>query len=518
MTVRDWRPSIRVALLASLVPFALLVAWALRAPLDLSVGDQAQYLLHARSLLEGRDYTDNGYIHYAAVPVSPAAYPPGLPLLIALVQALGGSIMVLRVSMACAATAFLYLAGRYLASLEEEWTGPATIVMCGLVPQLALYATGLYTDFVFSALVWACCLLIDRPGPWTRSRIAGLTLCGAVAITFRTAAIALIPALIVHQLWRAYRHRESRTRALVPLLVWIIAYVVVDHVYPSTAGYVHQINGAVADGPADLAYVVVARLLVRRLLAYRDLVSLLQLTPTRSNVANTAYHALALALAAVGGVLWMRRAGVRFLFCFAAFYVGILLLMPWPASRFLWPLLPGLWFATLLGARYLVESVAPNARRALTATLAAAGVIALSARAFGPPPAPLVGIGDLREGRELYDVIARMGARSALRLGFFNPRDAARLPGVSAMSIPYRAPNELLEELASHQVTHVVAGSMGTDAPGDSAMRRALTERSASFAKVFANDSFALYRIVLDPELSTRSNGADATRLFDRRR
>src|SRR5438093_4764203 len=38
----------------ALVPFLLIALLELRAPLDLSIGDQAQYILHARSILTGR--------------------------------------------------------------------------------------------------------------------------------------------------------------------------------------------------------------------------------------------------------------------------------------------------------------------------------------------------------------------------------------------------------------------------------------------------------------------------------
>lgn len=497
------RFSLGVVLLAAVAPFLAIALWQLRAPLDLSLGDQAQYLIHARSMLQGRGYTDDGYIHYTPVPVSPVAYPPGLPLLIALVQGIGGSIGVLRVLMVLIATAYLYVAGRYLSVLDEEWGGPATALVCGLVPGLALYATGLYTDFAFSALVWTCCLLVDRPGHWSRGRIVALALCGAAAIGFRTAAIALIPALIAHQAWRAIRQHESRTRAIAPLVTWIAAYVALDHFFPATAGYVGQIGGAVGDGPAQHVYVVMGRLLVQRALDYRELATAFQLNPTPWAVPNAIYHVLAMLLTGLGLIVWTRRAGVRFLFCFAAFYLGMLLLMPWPSSRFLWPLLPMFWFATLAGGKEILARVGHDERRALRVTLAAAGLVAVSAVAFGPPAPRLVGIGDLREGRELYDAIRRLAGDSTLRLGFFNPRDAARLTGVSAMSIPTREPDELLGEFASHGVSHVVVGSMGTDERGDSAMRRALAERSSRFAKVFANDSFAIYRImpeVRDPD------------------
>jgi len=74
-----WRR--QTLLLAALLPFLVLALLNLRAPIDLSLGDQAQYVLHARSILAGRAYTDDGYIYTSRVVISPQAYPPGLPWL-----------------------------------------------------------------------------------------------------------------------------------------------------------------------------------------------------------------------------------------------------------------------------------------------------------------------------------------------------------------------------------------------------------------------------------------------------
>src|SRR5262245_8006704 len=78
----------------ALLPFLVLALLELRAPLDLSIGDQAQYVLHARSILAGRAYTDDGYIYTSRVVISPMAYPPGLPLVIAGVEGVGAPLIV----------------------------------------------------------------------------------------------------------------------------------------------------------------------------------------------------------------------------------------------------------------------------------------------------------------------------------------------------------------------------------------------------------------------------------------
>src|SRR5947209_4817338 len=76
---------------ASLVPFLILAVhhWSWPPPAD--AGDYAQYLSHARAIVEGRPYAQIGYLyHPSAWGVGPPAYPPGLPLTLAPAVAIGG--------------------------------------------------------------------------------------------------------------------------------------------------------------------------------------------------------------------------------------------------------------------------------------------------------------------------------------------------------------------------------------------------------------------------------------------
>lgn len=169
-------------LLAALLPFIALAFWHLRAPIDLALGDQAQYILHARALLEGKEYTDNGYIYYPAVALSPAAYPPGLPMLIALVQTSGGPLLIVRVVMVLTAVVCFYFAGRCLIALGDALLAPAAGLLPVLTPQLPFFATGLATDLAFALVVWGCCLLIDGPGRWLHGRIAAISFLRVLAL------------------------------------------------------------------------------------------------------------------------------------------------------------------------------------------------------------------------------------------------------------------------------------------------------------------------------------------------
>jgi hypothetical protein len=483
----------------ALIPFLILSLLELRAPLDLSIGDQAQYVLHARSILSGRAYTDDGYIYTPRVEFSPQAYPPALPLVIAAVEGTGAPMVVTRLVMIASAILFLYFAGLYLATLDDPWLGPAAILMCAFTPNLALYATGIYSDFAFAAIAWGCCLLVDRPGEWRSGRIAALTVLGALALAFRTAGVALIPALVVHQAWRTWRHKEPWTRAVVPVVVWVATYFAIDLLLPVTQGYAHQIASGVASDAAKPSVLALAGVLVRRVLSYQDFVSALQFTPTPWRAANLAYHAAALVALAVGGIAWARRAGVRFLFCFAAFYVGIILLMPWTIGRFLWPLAPLIWFATLDGARTMLQAVRMERVRAAETAVLVAASVALVAALVGPEAPSLVGIGDLPEGRALYAALEREAASMPVRAMASNPRDAALVRGVSAMSIPMSKPDSLIAEADSYRITHAVFGSLGRDTTADRVMLEALRRYPERFHPVYANEKFRLYRMVPAP-------------------
>ena len=84
------RPSATVIAL-SVLPFVILAAlhWSY-APL-ITAGDYAQYLLHADALAHGRAYADIGYIYSPLAPfIGPRVQPPGLPLTILPIVAVGG--------------------------------------------------------------------------------------------------------------------------------------------------------------------------------------------------------------------------------------------------------------------------------------------------------------------------------------------------------------------------------------------------------------------------------------------
>ena len=140
-------------------------------------GDHAQYLAHAKAIVEGRPYTDIGYIYHPAAPMlAPRAYAAGTPpharadrragcwvdsplnQLLMLVSVFG--LCVARVSTASVrprAVAGCACCGFTAVALEAR--------MGTIVPL---------SDPGFCALLWGIIFVVDAP-VWTWQRIALVT-------------------------------------------------------------------------------------------------------------------------------------------------------------------------------------------------------------------------------------------------------------------------------------------------------------------------------------------------------
>lgn len=134
-----------------------------------------------------------------------------------------------------------------------------------------------------------------------------------------------------------------------------------------------------------------------------------------------------------------------------------------------------------------------HAWRAAVAT----GLLLAAVSAVTRPPAePLVGIRDVPQGREPYRAMGALAEREPVRAVFFNPRDVARVPGVSALSVPRGSIEHLERELRSYRINYAILGSMGRERSADTLLGRIATERPDVFGQVFSNDSVVVYRIV----------------------
>ena len=167
-------------------------------------GDFALYLAHARNLVEGTPYGDTGYLYSRHNPfVSPPTYPPGFPLLLAPVLAVGGMNFVpLKVIGVVSLLLTLPLGFVVLRNHLHRADRINWMLLLGLSPYLWAFRQSVLSDLPFTMLVLACLGVINGispgttpPRPWWHGAVAGILMGGASAL--RTVGFVLPVAVII---------------------------------------------------------------------------------------------------------------------------------------------------------------------------------------------------------------------------------------------------------------------------------------------------------------------------------
>lgn len=475
----------RRSVLLALMPFVLLAAFHWSDGPGETAGDYSQYLLHARALWEGKAYTDIGYIYteYDAV-VGPRAYPPGLPVLLLPAFALGGSIVLMRLTMVGLAIAFLVVAGRYFAEHDESplWLG--VVAFSALSPRLVHSSTQVASDLAFSAFVWGILVLGDRP-TWRPRQIVLMSVLAAGAVFCRTAGVALVPALSFLVL---VRWRDLKLWPLVPAASAAAAFLVTNAMLPVSSSYMDQVS---------LNPIVIVRQMAANVVEYRFAVFDGLLYPFPSNVLNDVYHTVGVPVAAIGIGLWLARGPHAWLLVsFCAWY--LLVLLPFHASpaRYVWPLFPVLVFGTLYGTQWMVGLIAPQWKGERSRAAALATLAFLAFLSVFHPEARMHegGVAKRPDVRALFAALQAKAAVERVRVAFFKPRVMAWEASIPTMAIFAAEVDEILEELEHQGITHVVVGDLGHNPQATAAFARATEERPDRFALEFENPSVKLYR------------------------
>ena len=467
----------------AVLPFLFLVIRQWSFGYGLTAGDYAQYLLHAAALSRGEHYGNIGYIFTQYNPlIGPPAEPPGLPLTLAPLLAIAGEdITLIRLIIATSAVVFLALSGRYVAQRHGSWIGAGVVMLTGVALETQYATSNVLSDLGFAALIWGVIVCADAAGLWTWRRVAMVSLLGIMAIAYRTAGVALVPAMVLFGLVSRQR------RALLPVAVWIVLGLVVVVLVRAGAMF----GGLLRINPVALAHTA-----FENALAYRSAFFDALLRPTRWRLVNGAYFVVAGCLVATGIVQWLRRGLRSFLFCFTLAYLAMLLAVPVRESRYLWVLFPLLELALLLGVTTIVWAVRRPALNGGHVALATAALI--SAFAVGvqlTKPAP-VSFPDLPSVRRLFAEVRQLNRQQPMRAVFVNPRVLTWKTRVPAMATFIATPQQTLRELEAKRISHVIVGDMRTAPAADSSIRHAVQALPQRFMRVYDDSVFTIYRVV----------------------
>lgn len=449
-------------------------------------GDWAQYILHAKALLEGRPYTDTGYLftrlNWA---IGPRAYPPGLPLTLVPLVAMGSWAPVLmRLLMVASGALFVLIAYRRLRMDMDPWLAAVAAMWCGVVIELAFASVSVLSDLGFCLLCWLVVLLVDRPGEWSKKRIAAVAIAGLAAMSYRVAGIALIGAVGIFLVV----NRGAAARAAWSILgVW--SAVLIGALVVAPALVPRQL---LAPSISYMQNRAVGNLRMLRLTLFEA-----QLYPAQSNLLNDAYHIVASLLLVVGMVVLVRRAWRSFMVVFAAVYALMLLVAPVSDGRYFWPLYPLVSACLLQGAVTAIALVRRSTRhsRALSTVVAASLTIMILAvsQSWRVPPAP--GFSDFPDAVALADFLKDRAARGeARRVVFTNPRVLTLRTGVPAMGMVAGKPSSVARELARRGITHVAFGGFSNANCLTSSLRKVKSAYPDAFEPERTFGRFALER------------------------
>lgn len=491
----------RALWLAVFLPFTILALLHVPEGPRFLDEDYAHYLLHAEAIANGRAYTDIGFISTPLNPyIGPIAMPPGVPLLLAPVVALGGVHSPLIPALMIAVTlAFLAAAAAYFARREPVPIAMAVGLLCGLQPDLLHFTTQALSDLPLSAMLWGVILLTEpEEGPWSIPRLTAITLLGAAAISTRLAGIALVPAMAA---FGVLHFRVQRFRPLIPFLFWIATFQITSAMIPTTASMMHNV------GLVPPSYLQLFRFAAR---AYGLAVFDAQLFPFGPAGLNRIWHAFTAGLLVLGAVSAARVYWRSFLGVFVFAYVCMLFLVPVANLRYFYPLIPVVVFLTLRGAVVAVQALRPRweANRIPLAVAGAAVVVAAASSIAVVKPPPPTAITLRAEVIDLYASLRRLPAARSPRVMVFRPRILALETGIPAMALVKGEPDIIIRELCALGITHVVLGDLGSHPVEMADVRRAVASYPGAFTEEFRNRSFDVVRF--DPVRAGEAMGGPA--------
>lgn len=473
-----------LALVVGLLPSVVLALWRWNDGFGITAGDWAQYMLHARALLAHHHYADIGYLYSRYNPwIGPPAEPPGLPLTLVPVMALfGPSLTAAHVLMALSLAAGLTCVWLYFAPRQGSWAAAAIIAFCGVMVISQGGVNNVLADAGFLALVWTVVLLVDHDEPLTLRRLALVTIVGALAVAYRTAGAALVPGLVL------YAIVARRPRVLIPVAVWGLLSLV----FLARMRTASNVLSAVSTSPKTILALV-----IKNADTYAHAVPAAFLRPVEWSQAIRLYQVAALVVALLGAALLLRtRWRKSFAVSFAVCYLAMLLVVAVQDGRYLWPIVPLIVAALVVGARWIAGRVA-GARAPLIAAAAAVAVVGGTVVAQGTKPR-IPDFSDLPQVRRIFALADSLHRTDSARFVFANPRVLTWYTGTPAMVLFAATPDQTMAELRRARITHVVLGDVGDLAPQDSSMRRAMAANAGSFRFLRRDGQFEVYRMLPD--------------------
>ena len=447
-------------------------------------GDFAQYVAHAKNIVEGTQYSETGYIYNPNYPaLGPRTYPPVFPLLLSpLYWLFGLNLEVMKMEVI-----FFFVFSLFMIymTFKDELPGVYVLILViiiGFTPAFFRIMGDVQADIPYMFFLYLTMGLInkahdmkqaDQPRPsYVVLIAASLYLCYGT----RSAGLVLVPAFLIADI---LRFRKLSSFAVKVILLFGVFALLQNLFLHNETSYIDQLVDPLKTVPKNLS------------LYATDLMALWRNGFSQGQVTIT-LSAVFLALFIIGlGLRIARR--ITVLESFTVFYLVVLMVWSSQAVRFFLPLMPLYMFFALVS----ISSIRLTRYKVLAApilgVLALAIVVSYASRyavqQYGPHPDGV----HTEESQELINYIKTMTKEDDVFI-FRKPRALALLTGRSA-SINYKPQDdrELWDYFRQIKATYVVTSK---DLDGEDGSLPALVKRNEPlFERVYQNKEFSVYRI-----------------------
>ena len=201
-------------------------------------GDYALYIMHAENIVAGRPYGATPYIFNPLNRIHPAAYPPGLPLLLAPVYRVAGvNLQRMKLVGVASFALFLFVFARTATHRLPTPLALALVATLGFHPWVWDFKDTVFSEFPFMFFCYATLALVDGISEqplsrrWAAMGAAAVTL--ALACLTRSIGLVLLPTILLVS-WRATRRLVNSGTLVV--LTAVLLIVLVRLVFPQDAG------------------------------------------------------------------------------------------------------------------------------------------------------------------------------------------------------------------------------------------------------------------------------------------
>jgi hypothetical protein len=215
-------------------------------------GDSELYIQNALNILHGASYSFSNYVLNTSNAIHPAAYPPGLPLLLAPVLGLFGInyIAIKSAILSCFILTLTILAKMADKSLKNLWIALLVLAL-GTNPYIWNFKDVVYSEFPFMLFSYLTLFAFNKIDDGTTNKLPKTSLlfwtviCGlamGLAYEVRAIGIVLFASVAVMSL---YRFTRLRYFGLAALLLAFGTVKILSHLFPADVGtYVSYFAGS----------------------------------------------------------------------------------------------------------------------------------------------------------------------------------------------------------------------------------------------------------------------------------